>query len=490
MVLIKKKIYFKNTLTGQKELFKSNKRNRVGMYHCGPTVYNKAHIGNLTAYIFADVLRRLFEQQKYLVSQVINVTDVGHLTDDADDGDDKMESAARKTGFKVSSIAQKYFSEYLADLISLNVEVEKIIFPKATDHIEEQIELIQKIEKGGYTYTTSDGIYFDTKKFPGYGALGKVDIDGLKEGARVEINKEKKNPTDFALWKFSKSEDKRQQEWSSPWGVGFPGWHIECSAMARKYLGQNFDIHTGGIDHIQIHHNNEIAQSKAADGELLANYWLHANHILLNGQKISKSVGNVLYLSDFVEKNINIAIFRYWYLTSHYSSSVNFTWDSILAVKKPFDKIVVFIKSSIKEMGIGPNNLDGIYKFRIESVLKKANKKYYNRALESLNQDVNTAGAIAVISEIIKDVNLNNLVKMATILKIDQILGIGFMKHALNLIDGDAKIPTEVIALAEKRNLARLGRKFEESDLIRDEIQSRGYDIIDQDESYVIKSLK
>jgi cysteinyl-tRNA synthetase len=292
------KIYLKNTLTGELDKFKPLKRKKVSMYHCGPTVYNKAHIGNISSYIFADILRKVFEVNGYTVKQVINITDVGHLTDDGDLGEDKVEKEARSRGLKAKDITKKYTEMFLDDLKDLNIDVSKIEFPKATEYIDKQIDLIKEIEKKGYTYKTSDGIYFDTSKFDEYGMLGNINIEGLKEGARVVVNDEKKNNTDFALWKFSDLNEKRQQEWDSPWGVGFPGWHLECSAMSHDILGDQFDIHTGGIDHINTHHNNEIAQSTIGYGKLPAKYWLHANHIMLNGEKISKSTGNVIYLDE------------------------------------------------------------------------------------------------------------------------------------------------------------------------------------------------
>ncbi len=481
MVLINKnKIYLKNTLSNKKEVFKSNKRKKVGMYHCGPTVYNKAHIGNLVTYIFADVLRRFFEQSGYKVNQVINVTDVGHLTDDSDNGEDKMENSAKKQGVKIQSIAEKYFNEYVEDLKKLNVDVDKIVFPKATNHIEEQIEMIRSIEKAGYTYKITDGIYFDTEKLSDYGVLGNIKVENLKAGARVEINDEKKNQTDFALWKFSKPEDKRQQEWQSPWGIGFPGWHIECSAMARKYLGPNFDIHTGGVDHINIHHNNEIAQSKVADKKLLANYWLHTNHILLNDSKISKSIGNVVYISDLESKKINPALFRYWYLTSHYSTPVNFTWSSLVTLQKPFQKI----SNLLKKEEVNANNIKNI----------KFNKKYYDKAMFALSDNLNTAAAISVISEILNDKNLIDAEKASTIYRINLVLGIDFSQKATletvgtpEDIKTDAGIPTEIMALANERQLARDIKDFAKSDEIRGKISELGYKIIDKGDEFSIE---
>lgn len=483
-----KDIYFKNTLTRRLEIFKPNSQKKVGMYHCGPTVYNRAHLGNLTAYIFADVLRRFFEELGYEVKQVINITDVGHLTDDANDGEDKMESQAKKTGEKITSIAEKYTNIFVSDLKKLNIDTSKILFPKATEHISEQIDLILKMEKAGYTYKTSDGIYYNTKKYVDYGILGGINIEGLKEGARIAVNSEKINSTDFALWKFSKKDEHRQQEWESPWGIGFPGWHIECSAMSRKYLGPNFDIHTGGIEHIPIHHNNEIAQSVASDNQILANYWLHLNHLMLNGSKISKSLGNVIYTDHLEKENLSIAVFRYWFLTSHYSTSSNFSWEALRGAQKPFDRIVKQISNHLSK-----NNNSNFLQKIIRKPFDEIDKIYYEKALSALKHDMGTPEAIAVISEIINDVNLKEDVKAETILKIDKILGIGFEKIAQELLVKNeiknklgVKIPNEIIELAEMRKKARLNKDFEAADNFRKQIMEKGYAIVDKNENYEI----
>ncbi|MBU2104420.1 MAG: class I tRNA ligase family protein, partial [Nanoarchaeota archaeon] len=266
-----------NTLARKKEIFKPIKNEEVCMYTCGPTVYWYQHIGNLKAYIFADILKRTLKFNDYKVKHVINVTDVGHLTSDSDEGEDKIERAAAKEGKTAQEIAKFYFDLFLKDLKKLNIQ-EPAIWCKATEHIKEQIALIKKLEEKGFVYRTSDGIYFDTSKFKNYGKLAKLDIKGLKAGQRTNM-REKKNKTDFALWKFSENPGKRQQEWNSPWGIGFPGWHLECSAMSMKYLGETFDIHTGGVDHIPIHHTNEIAQSESATGKRFVNYWMHENFL-------------------------------------------------------------------------------------------------------------------------------------------------------------------------------------------------------------------
>lgn len=287
-----KALFLFNTLTRKKEKFVPLKDKLVTMYNCGPTVYERPHIGNLRAYIFADTLRRVLEFNGYKVKQIINITDVGHLTSDADTGEDKIEKSAQEKQKSAFEIARFYEDLFKQDLNKLNIK-KPFKFPRATEHIKEMINLVQILEKKGYTYKTSDGIYFDTSKFKNYGKLAGLDKKNLKPGARVEVNPEKKNPYDFALWKFSPKDVKRQMEWKSPWGIGFPGWHIECSAMAMKYLGTTLDIHTGGIDHIDIHHTNEIAQSESATGKKFVRYWLHCNFLMVEGQKMSKSLGNI-----------------------------------------------------------------------------------------------------------------------------------------------------------------------------------------------------
>jgi cysteinyl-tRNA synthetase len=458
------KIYLKNTLSGKIEKFKPINRGHIGMYNCGPTVYNEAHVGNLSSYVRADILSRLFKARGCKVNQVINITDVGHLTDDSDSGDDKIEKESKKTGDTASSIAKKYTDIFLNDLAALNIPINEITFPKATDNIEEQIDLIKKLEAKSLTYQTSDGVYYNTVKFKNYGKLGNINVDNLMEGARVEQNIDKKNPTDFALWKFSKPGENRQQEWPSPWGVGFPGWHIECSAMSRKYLGETFDIHTGGIDHIPTHHNNEIAQSEAAYDKPLANYWIHFNHIMYNGEKFAKSTGNVVYLSQIIEKSLAPGVLRYWLLTSHYSTPSNFTWETLESTKKAYDKISRLVT---------------------QNKPTKYSKKYYKKALREVSHDLGTPEAIAVIWEVYKDDNLSDGKKSATILKIDELLGINFLSSSQSADE----IPSEVIELAKKRQEARAENNFAEADKLRNEISSRGYQIKDSSDDFELEKL-
>lgn len=465
-------IYLSNTLTGKKDLFEPIQIGQVSMYHCGPTVYNYPHIGNLRSYVLADILRRLFEYNDYKVKQVINITDVGHLTSDADDGEDKLESASKKENKSAHEIAEFYTKVFMSDLSSLNVETSGTIFPKASQHVAEQIELIKELERKGFTYKTTDGIYFDTSKFPRYGSLGNIDLSGLKEGARVETNSEKRNITDFALWKFSDTGEeniKRQQEWPSPWGIGFPGWHIECSAMSMKYLGQTFDIHTGGIDHIPVHHNNEIAQSEAANDKPLANYWLHNEHVIVPGGKMAKSAGNFVKLSDLIELGINPLAYKYWLLTAHYKSQVTYSIEAIKASQVAFDRLV----SQVAKL---PN--DG----KVIEVEKKIITTF-------LNDDLDTPKAIANIWDLLKSSYSPTDIK-ATILDIDKVLGLN-LANVINeenekiILERD--IPQDIINLLSERQKAKFDKNWPEADRIRGEIEQHGYEIIDSNTGPILK---
>src|SRR3989338_2131329 len=324
-----------NTLGRKKQEFKPIKKGIVGLYTCGPTVYSYAHIGNLRTYIFEDILKRVLIENGYKVKHVMNITDVGHLTSDADTGDDKVEKSAKEQKKTVWDIAGFYTKVFQEDIAKLHI-LDPDIWCRATDHIKEQIELIKKLEKKGLTYKTSDGIYFDTSKFKDYGILGNIKAEGLKAGVRVEIG-EKKNPTDFALWKFSPKDSKRQMEWKSPWGTGFPGWHIECSAMSMKYLGETFDIHCGGIDHVPVHHTNEIAQSEAATGKSFVKYWAHGAFLLLEKEKMAKSGGNFITLQTLIERGYDPLDYRYFCFTAHYRSELKFSFDALTSCRAAFN---------------------------------------------------------------------------------------------------------------------------------------------------------
>jgi len=447
---------FYNTLHRKKEEFKPIKKGRVGLYTCGPTVYDFSHIGNLRTYIFEDILRRTLEYNGYEVKHIMNITDVGHLTSDEDTGEDKVEKAAREKKKSAWQIAEFYTEQFKKDLADLNIEPAEVM-PKATDHIKEQITLIKKLEQKGFTYKTSDGIYFDTSKFKNYGKLGKIDIKGLKKGARVKEG-EKKNLTDFALWKFSprlhSGQARRQMEWKSPWGVGFPGWHIECSAMSVKYLGQPFDIHAGGIDHIPVHHQNEIAQSEAAYDKPLANYWVHGGFLVAKQKKMAKSEGAFITLKTLKEKGFNPLAYRFFVLGTHYRKPLNFSWTALEAGEKGLKNLY----NQLRNLG----NKGG-----------KINKKKKNKFLKKINDDLNAPQALAVMQKILKS-KLSNGDKLATLLDFDKILGLRLMEAAKPV-----KIPKKIKELAEKREKLRKEKKWSEADELRQQIKKLGYQIED-----------
>lgn len=355
------------------------------MYTCGPTVYGYAHIGNFRAYIFEDVLRRVLEYNEFKVKHVMNITDVGHLTSDADTGEDKMEMGAKRDKKTVWEIAELYTRQFLLDAERLNIERPTVIC-KATDHIEDMIKLVRKLEQKGYTYVIDDGVYFDTSKFPQYGKLTGMTFEklneNLKAGARIEFNPQKRNITDFALWRFSPGDSKRQMEWPSPWGIGFPGWHIECSAMSMKYLGETFDIHTGGEDHIPIHHTSEIAQSEAATGKKFVNYWLHNSFLVFVGSaKMAKSKGNIITVDTLMERGFDPLSYRYLCLTAHYRSELVFSWESLTAAQNSLDTLRENFRL-IRE------NLAGEY----TSNAKQCRESF----LEGVNDDLNIPKALFI----------------------------------------------------------------------------------------------
>jgi cysteinyl-tRNA synthetase len=443
-----------NTLTKQKETFTPIEEGQVKMYHCGPTVYSSPHIGNLRPYIFADTLKRLFIYEKYDVTQVINITDVGHLTSDGDTGEDKLEKASKEKSESAQDIAERYTTEFLNALEALNVNMSETIFPRATAHIDEQITIIKKLETNGHTYTTSDGVYFDTSTFKKYGALGGIDLKGLQEGARVEKNSEKRNPTDFALWKFSKPEEKRQQEWQSPWGVGFPGWHIECSAMSMKYLGETFDIHTGGVDHIPVHHNNEIAQSECATGKPFAHYWLHNEFIVGAEGKLSKSKGENTTLKVLHEKGVSPLAYRYWLLTGRYSTQMTCDIEALKGSGQAYINLI----NDVADLPEGGS----------------LNADWLGRIVGAVEDDLDTPKAIALIWDLLKS-EVASADKRATVIEADKLLGLDLQKQ----ITYTQSIPKEITELLEKREEARKKADWSTADLLRTEIETKGFEILD-----------
>ncbi|MBI5148166.1 cysteine--tRNA ligase [Candidatus Pacearchaeota archaeon] len=460
-----------NTLTRKKETFKPIKAGKVGLYSCGPTVYNYAHIGNLRTYIFNDILKRILLYNGYDVKHVMNITDVGHLTSDEDEGEDKVEMEAKKEHKTAIEIAKFYSRAFQSDIEQLNI-LPPSIWCKATEHIAEQITLIQQLEKKGYTYKTADGIYFDTSKFKNYGKFAKLKIKQLKAGARIKIG-EKKSKTDFALWKFSFPEQKRQMEWQSPWGKGFPGWHLECSAMSMRYLGEHFDIHTGGIDHIPVHHENEIAQSEVATGKKFVNYWIHANFLVMSDEgKMSKSAGEFLRLQTLIEKNYSPLDYRYFCLTAHYRSELLFSWQNLDAAKAAFSNMknkVLEVKQNLEVTGT-----------RTEKIKKK--KEEFKKII---NDDLNMPAALAFFWNILKNEELKNNEKYALMLNFDHIFGLQLDKVKKEEIE----IPEKIKQLAEKREQARKSKDFKLADELREKIKKQGFWIDDTEQGYEIKKI-
>ncbi|MFA6294921.1 MAG: cysteine--tRNA ligase [Candidatus Paceibacterota bacterium] len=444
-----------NTLSGKKEVFKPLINGEVSMYNCGPTIYDRLHVGNFRAAFTADLLHRVMEYNDYKIKHITNITDVGHLVGDGDAGDDKMTKALKRNNMPMTleamrEVATMYFNEFVKDLEKLNIKMPDK-FTRASDHIEEDIELIKELEVKGFVYKTSDGLYFDTSKFKGYGKLGNIKIETLKEGARVAENTEKKNPSDFALWKFDS-----KLGWETPWGKGFPGWHIECSAMSTKYLGQPFDIHAGAIDLIATHHNNEIAQSEAAHDKPLANYWVHNEFLVINNEKMAKSVGNVVNIDTLIEQSISPLSFRYWLLTAHYRSPVNFTFEAVKASQNALIKLMNLI-SSYPDGG-------------------SLREDYKNKFLAFINDDIDTAKALALTWELVKDDSVSDADKKATVLNFDQVFGLKL--DSIPKVETE-EIPDEIIVLSEAREEARKNKEWEKADALRNEIEARGYEISD-----------
>jgi len=477
-----------NTLSKKIEEFVPINPPEVGMYSCGPTVYEHTHIGHMRTYVNTDVLRAALAYNNFRVKQVMNITDVGHLYGDQDMGEDKIEEAARKRKKTAWEIASEYEKEFWQVMKLLNIQKPEIV-AKATEHIKEMISFIKKIEKNGFTYKTSDGIYFDTSKLSNYGILANVSLEKLKEGARVEKNPEKKNPTDFALWKFSvpptggsAGGKKRQMEWDSPWappGVrlprggkfkGFPGWHIECSAMSTKYLGEVFDIHTGGEDHINVHHTNEIAQSQAAYGKIPARFWFHNTFLMVEGKKMSRSLGNFITASDIKKKGFEVISARYLFLTAHYRSRLNFTWQALEAAENALKRLRELVASWQEEGGRKVASREDLAK--IESLSND-----FDRAV---NNDLDIPRALAVLWQVAKS-NIPDPDKKDLVLKFDQVLRLNL--GAVSPI----KVPEEIEELAKKREMLRGKGEWQKADKLRKQIEEKGFLLEDTSQGPKVK---
>ncbi|MCX6703410.1 MAG: cysteine--tRNA ligase [Candidatus Zambryskibacteria bacterium] len=476
-------IYLHNTYTNTDELFTPIQKGVVSMYNCGPTVYNYAHIGNMRSFVFADTLRRMFEWNGYTVKQIMNITDVGHLVGDGDAGEDKVEKMARAAGKTAAEVTLFYTDAFMKDLEALSINPAHITFPKATEHIPEQIAMIQDLEEKGFTYVISDGVYFDTAKFPDYGKLGHINLAGLEDGARIGENNEKRNLTDFALWKFSPrvplGEDniieKRQQEWESPWGVGFPGWHIECSAMSIKYLGDEFDIHTGGIDHIPVHHNNEIAQA-VCSGHRFTHYWMHNAFLNIrtgNEQvKMAKSGDNFIRVPTLTEQGFDPLAYRYLLLTSHYSSPMEFSFEALKGAETALKRLRRTLHDFDTELSASSADSPMRRATSDEHILAQYRQKF----TEYINKDLDIPKALALIWEVLKDTQLCDADKKSLILSFDMVLGLNLHIHQ------EAEIPLEVQAMILERNTARENKDFALSDSLRTQIESLGFEVLDTSE--------
>lgn len=445
-----------NTLTRTKEDFVPMVGNQVGLYTCGPTVYNYAHIGNLRTYIFEDILRRTLEFNNYEVNHVMNITDVGHLTDDASDGDDKVEISAKREHKTVWELAEFYTKAFQDDMDDLNIHPPQI-WCKATDHIQEQIDMVKQLENNGYTYITSDGVYFDTSRFKDYGKMAKLDTEGLQEGARVDMG-EKKNATDFALWKLSPKASQRQMEWESPWGKGFPGWHIECSAMSINYLGDHFDIHCGGIDHIPVHHSNEIAQNQAAVGHQVVNMWLHGEFLLTNDDRMGKSKGNFLTMQTLKDKGYDPLAYRYFVIGAHYRSQLNFTYEALDGAAAALDRL-----RNLMRLWDEPTEVD---------------TETMEKFTQASNNDLDMPRALAVLWDMTKT-DMEDGKKLATLFQMDLVLGLQLQGWFEEREKEQADIPLDVIELADYREVARAAKQWKESDKLREQIKARGYHVED-----------
>lgn len=468
-------LYFYNTLGKEVQEFTlPAAAHEVRMYNCGPTVYGPQHIGNLSMFVFTDILRRTLEYNGFAVRQVINFTDFGHLTSDADEGEDKMTKGLKRDGMKptmenMKALGEKYAGIFLGDIAQLGIDTSRIQFPRASDYVPAQIAMIKTLEEKGYAYRAEDGMYFDTVRYPRYGELGGIDLEGLKEGARVAKNSAKRNPSDFALWKFDK-----KMGWDSPWGKGFPGWHIECSAMINSCLGKQIDIHTGGIEHIPVHHNNEIAQSECATGKHpMSRFWMHRAHLQLEGAKIAKSVGNVVFLADIIEKGFHPMALRYLLLGAHYRSSSNFTWEALEASQSALTKLLA-------------------KRLAIKDAPGETPLKWREKFTECINDDLDTPGALAVLWEMTKDDSIAPADLLAGFIEFDEVLGIGVADPDADLKQlaasqfkqqlSPAEIPSEVRELITEREAARTKRHFEKADELRTQIESAGYTLDDSPE--------
>ena len=453
-----------NTLTRKKEEFKPLDEKEIKMYSCGPTVYYFAHIGNLRAYLFMDNLRRVLKYNGYNLKHVMNITDVGHLVSDADEGEDKMMKAAKRENKNPYEIAEFYMNAFLADINKLNIDRPEIV-ARATEHIDVMEEYVKKIIENGYSYQTEDTVYFDTSKLDKYGVLSNRNVDDQKAGARVEFDTNKKNISDFAIW--IKAPENHIMKWDTFFGKAYPGWHLECSAMGYKYLGEQFDIHTGGVDHIPIHHENEIAQSKGFSGKVPANYWMHVEFLQINGGKMSKSLNNLYTLKDLDEKGYEPLVYRMFNFTSNYRAQINFTFEAMDAAKVALNRL-----------------REGYLKHAegIEDVLDSEIQDYENRFLEAINDDLNMPVAMSVVWDVVKNSKKSKKLQNL-LLKFDEVLGLDLKNYEKQ----ENVLPEEITNLIQERNEARSNKNWAESDRIRDILIEKGYTVKDSKEGTIVE---
>lgn len=460
-------IKFYNTLTRKKEEFKPIDEREIRMYSCGPTVYYYAHIGNLRAYLFMDNLRRVLKYNGYNLKHVMNITDVGHLVSDADEGEDKMLKAAKRENKNPFEIAEFYMKAFLKDIDKLNIDRPEII-ARATEHIDVMEEYVKQIIENGYTYETEDTVYFDTSKLDKYGVLSNRNVEDQKAGARVEFDSNKKNISDFALW--IKAPENHIMKWDSFFGKSYPGWHLECSAMGYKYLGDHFDIHTGGIDHIPIHHENEIAQSKGFCGKIPANFWMHVEFLQINGGKMSKSLNNLYTLEDLKEKGYEPLVYRMFNFTSNYRNQINFTFEAMDSAKTSLNRL-----------------REGYLKHKegTEEISKEEIEEYEKRFLEAINDDLNMPVAMSVVWDIVKNpIKSKQLADL--LLDFDRVLGINIDK---TVEKKNEDVPQEILELVEQRKLAKVNKDWTLADEIRNKIQEKGYSIKDTKTETIIEKI-
>ena len=458
-----------NTLTKQKEEFKPLEGNEVRIYTCGPTVYSFAHIGNFRAYVFMDTLRRVLKENGYTLKHVMNITDVGHLESDADEGEDKMEKAARKENKDPYEIAAYYTDIFFRDMGRLNIERPEII-AKATDHISDMLEFVKTLVKNGYAYETSKAIYFDISKLDKYPVLSNRNLDDQIAGARVDVDPEKRNPYDFAVW--IKAPENHIMKWESPWGLSYPGWHLECSAMGRKYLGDEFDIHTGGVDHIPTHHENEIAQSKGCTGHIPAKRWMHVEFLQVDGGKMSKSLGNTYTLDQLQEKGIEPLAYKLFCYTAHYRTKLNFTFEGALSTQKALNRLREGYLTHLQND---------------EKIDEEEIKEYKQRFLDAVNDDLNMPLAMGIVWEVVRN-NKKSKQFAELLLEFDRILGLD-LENSKKYLEEQEKVelPKEILELVEQRKIARENKDWAESDRIRDVLKEKGYTVKDTKEGQIIE---